>query len=320
MPLFIRLGKASMATTIYVVVSVGFVMLLAATLTLVVLNWSEKTLAPALSILLVGTVTTLATVLVTLKESSIENAFSTSVVLDVTDRAPLFINPEPTNPKLTSRLSDLSSLGRPVVNRDGKTVLTIEKPANDDERFRFTGELVQYQLVRAIQKLQRGGWTAGMFFGGSAATISTPMKLSNTQDYPKEVLLADLANNRFSNSDMERSRWEHSSFPLPKKTSLRLVHLAGGPNIGTEKYVVRLEKPMYFQIDFTVEPLLATGIGVLPNGLVLAPEMAARCQTYQLKITMKATFEKITAGNAYTQEYKDWAAWLFSNLRDSVGD
>ena len=67
-----------MATTIFATAIGGFVLLLAATITLVVLNWSEKTLAPVLSIALVGTATTLATVLLSLKESTLESAFATS--------------------------------------------------------------------------------------------------------------------------------------------------------------------------------------------------------------------------------------------------
>jgi len=71
----------------------------------------------------------------------------------------------------------------------------------------------------------------------------------------------------------------------------------------------------------TVEPLLATGLGIFPKGVsAAAPEVAARCQTYQFQVAMRATFEWITSGNQRTQEYKDWARWLFSNLQDRIGD
>ncbi len=193
-----HLKEAKMATIIIVVATAGFVLLLAATITLVALNWSEKTLAPVLSILLVGTATTLATVLVTLKESTVESAFPTSVVIDTNEGAPPSLIPDESNPKLTSRLSELARLGRPSVNRDGKAIITIQRPTSEDERFRFSGELLQYQLLHAIEKLQRGGWKAGMIFGASTATINNPMKLSNSQNYPNEELLAIAASNRFS--------------------------------------------------------------------------------------------------------------------------
>jgi hypothetical protein len=320
MRIFVHPGKASMGTVIIAIGIAGFVLLFVATVALVTLNWSEKTLAPVLSILLVGTATTLATVLVTLKGSTVESAFPTSVVFDTNQGAPLFVIPSQTNPKLTSRLSELARLGRPMVNRDGKAVSKIEKPASTGDMFTFGGELLQYQLVSTIETLQRGGWKAGMFFGASGATISNPMKLSNARDYSKAALLLAVANNRFSQSDMERFRWEHSRFPLPKNTTLTLVHLVSSASTGTEKYIVRLEKPMFFQINFVIEPLIGTGPGILPKGLDVDPQLAASCETYQFRITTQARFEKITAGNSQTQEYKDWAAWLFAGVKDNVGD
>ena len=59
--------KSRMATTIFVAAIGGSALLFVATVALVVLNWSEKTLTPFLSILMVGTATTLAALLVTLK-------------------------------------------------------------------------------------------------------------------------------------------------------------------------------------------------------------------------------------------------------------
>lgn len=313
-------GKASMGTIIIAIGIAGFGLLFVATVALVALNWSERTLAPVLSILLVGTATTLATVLVTLKGSTIESAFPTSVVLDTNQGAPLFVILNQTNPKLTSRLAELATLGRPVVNRDGKAVSTIATPASVGDRFSFSGELLQYQLVKIIEKVQRGGWTAGMVFGSSAATINNPMKLSSSQDYSKEALLSAVASNRFSQSDMERFHWEHGRLPLPKNTTLTLVHSVPSASTGTEKYIVSLEKPMFFQINFVIEPLIGTGPGILPKGLDVDPQIAANCETYQFRITTQARFEKITAGNSQTQEYKDWAAWLFAAVKDNLGD
>ena len=164
-----------------------------------------------------------------------------------------------------------------------------------------------------------GGWKVGQLFGASTATLSKPMKLSNIQDYPGTAFLAVVAGNRFSDSDMERFEWEHGHFPLPRNTSVSLIHVASSPEVGAEKFILRLRKPLFFQIDFVIEALGATGLGVLPSGLTLVPELTARCETYQFQVAMKATFEKLTAGNSQTQEYKDWANWLFSRLRDDLG-
>jgi len=308
-----------MATVIIVAGSVGFLLLFSATLALVLLNWSEKTLTPVLSIALVGTATTLAAVGVGLKSTKVESAFTTSIVLDTVAGTPPFLNVDPDSIRLSNRFSDFLRLGQPVINQNGKTVITIQKPNDEGERFTFCGELLQYYLTRTIKSLQRGGWKAGMHYGTSMASLTNPMKLSNTEDYPGNSFLDVLAANRFSNSDMERFGWKGLNIPLPKDTKVTLIHLP--PVKDVEKFIVRFAKPQFFVIDFTVEPLLGTGLGILPKGVsATQPEVAARCETYQFKISMLATFEWITAGNQQTQEYKDWAAWLFSNLQDRVGD
>lgn len=67
---------------------VGSALLFTVTVVLVLLNRSEKVLAPVLSILLVGTAATLAAVLAILKESKKEASFVTSVVFDTAAGAP----------------------------------------------------------------------------------------------------------------------------------------------------------------------------------------------------------------------------------------
>jgi hypothetical protein len=52
----------------------------------------------------------------------------------------------------------------------------------------------------------------------------------------------------------------------------------------------------------------------------VSPEVAAHCQTFQFQVTMRAKFDKMTAGNAKTQEYKDWVNALFAGVRERLGD
>lgn len=308
-----------MATLILIVAAGGFLLLTAATITLVVLNWSEKTLAPVLSILLVGTTTILATVLVSLKASTIESAFTTSVVLDTNEGLPPIIIPDASNPRVSARLMEFNRLGRPAVNRDEKTTITIQRPTNEDDRFRFTGELLQYRLLHIIGQLQRGGSKVGQMFGASIAAVKKPIQISTLEDYPGTTFLDVIVSNRFSNSDMERFFWEHIHIPLPRNTKVSLVHVPTS-SVGPEKFIVQLKKPLFFDIQFVIQPMGATGLGILPAGLTLQPDVAARCQTYQMQVTMQAEFEKITAGNSQTQEYKDWANWLYSGVKENLED
>jgi hypothetical protein len=312
--------EVEMAKAIIVGGSVGFCLLLASTIALVILNWSERTLTPVLSIVIVGTATMLAAVLVSLKQSTSEDIFTTSVVLDATQGMPAFVNPEGSDPKVYKRLRDLITLGRPFVEKDGKPTITVNKPNGDNEEFAFCGELLQYQILLTINKLQRGSWTFGMGDGVSFAQVSKPMKLSRTEDYPGKIFLPVVASNRFSNSSQQRFFWEHGHFPLPKNTSISLIHQAAVLTRSPEKHIVKLKKPMFFTIDFTVEPIGGTNVGLLPKGVSVPEDLASRSKTYHFKITIQATFERITAGNEQTQEYKDWVNWLAANLRESVGD
>ncbi|MGH9434083.1 MAG: hypothetical protein ACRD3T_21350, partial [Terriglobia bacterium] len=70
--------------------------------------------------------------------------------------------------------------------------------------------------------------------------------------------------------------------------------------------------------DMVVEPLGTRNNGVLPPGLGLNPAIAARCQTLDFVVKMRASFPWITAGNPQAREYKEWANWLFAGLKKNL--
>jgi hypothetical protein len=317
MSVFLR--GTGMGTMILAAAVVGGLLLFTATGILVCLNWNAKIVGQVLSIVLVGTAATLAAVASQLKTSRVESTLVTSVVIDTVDGAPPLVIPKAVNdPKVTSRLSELFSLGRPVVNENGVAVRTVPKPDTEGKRFTFCGELLQYRVFKVIEKMQRGGKKFGQTLGVATAAVSVPMKISKIQDYPGKSFLSVIAVNRFSNRQMEQFNWEHGHVPLPRHTNVSLLHVESSQTTGVEKFIVRLHKPRFFTIDFVVEPLGSTGLGILPGGLTLDPALAAQCETYQLQVTMQATFEWITAGSEESQEYKDWASWLFSGLREQL--
>jgi hypothetical protein len=168
--------------------------------------------------------------------------------------------------------------------------------------------------------MQRGGWTFGQVGGVAFSRVAIPMRLSKVRDYNGRDFIAILATNRFSNSDMEQIYWDAGHFPLPKETRVKLLYVPISPSTRVERHVVRLEKPHYFQIDFIVEPLGGTGLGVLPSGVQLDPKIAAVCETYQLKVTMDAVFKKFTAGSSESSEYKEWVNWLFAGVKERLSD
>jgi hypothetical protein len=308
--------RIRMGTFLAWTIALGSLALFIAALTLVCLNWSPKTITPVASILLVGIATTLVTVGIPLKETSISSLFTTNVVLDTRNgRPPFEVTPTPPG-KPNEQLSELFRLAQPTVTNDGKAVPTTADPKDDGERMAFACELIQYRIVRVIQELQRGRMQSGFFYGKSLATVTAPIKTSDSVDYPPAELLPAIATNRFSKSDGENLHWRSVGFPVPRKTKLR-VSL---PSANGGRYTLVLEKPLFFQATFTIEALPYLSAGPLPNGLVIRPEAVQYCQTYHFRVSMRAVFDKLTSGNSRTEEYKDWVNKLFDGIRDKLGD
>jgi hypothetical protein len=306
-----------METFLYWAIGVGCVALLLAISTLLWLNASEKTIAPIVSILMVGAATTLVGLVLSLKETTNNSDFAMSVVLNTRDgRPPLEVTDAPPG-KANVQLQALFELSRPAVNKDGKAVFTDTAPTNDAERIAFASELIQYRLVRLVQELQRGRTSGGFSYGTSFATVTAPIKTSDSVDLPLSEISAALTGNRFSNSAVEKFHWEKVGFPLPKGTTLALQSPAADQS---GQYAVVIAKPLYFRITFAISTLPWTSAGALPQGLSLRPELAPFCQTYHFRVAMSAIFEKLTSGNYRTQEYKDWVATLFDDVRNRLSD
>jgi hypothetical protein len=194
-----------MGTFLAWTIALGSLALFIAALTLVYLNWSPKTITPVASILLVGIATTLVTVGIPLKETSISSLFATNVVLDTRNgRPPFEVTPTPPG-KANEQLFELFQLAQPAVTKDGKAAPTTADPKDDGERMAFACELIQYRIVRVIQELQRGRTQSGFSYGRSLATVTAPIKTSDSIDYSPSELMTAVADNRFSKSDSENS-------------------------------------------------------------------------------------------------------------------
>jgi hypothetical protein len=313
-----------METLILLVGIVGFCLLSAFTVILVVLNWSEKTLTPVVSILVVGMATTAATVVVQLKRSTIDSMFVSSIVFDTGRGNVVFVIPDAAGTKVNTQLQELIRLSHPTVKQGDKTAPSVEPPTSETERIAFCRELLQYRIVHAIRELQRGGSKSGFSYGRAVASVDPPLMSSDSEDYDPSALLLALSANRFSNSDGEKWFWQHTKLSLPPKTTLHIVpRIANRPG----EYVpsptdIVLEKPLYFQINIAIEtlPYMTYPSGIVPEGLNVDSEVAKRCETFHYRVTMRATFQKLTAGSSRAQEYKDWVNRLFEGLKNELAD
>jgi hypothetical protein len=304
---------------------IGILLLGLATIGLVFLNWSDKVWNPLLSLLFVGTITTFVTVLVILKESKEEAAFTTSIVVDEDEHLPLFVFPQPQNLELSLRLSDLATLSRPVIQDGDKTVMTVSRPTNHEETVRFCGELLQYKAILLIKEILSTVWSSSQTTRADG-TISVNSKVfiqkkpSDLTNVPGQQLWPTVKKNRFSEGLMQQVHWgmEVSFYPLPRGTSLSISHLPPSEKTGVEKHIVVLEKPYFFTIKIIIEPIGVASLSSLPEGLGIAPEKAKRCRTYIYAVKLEAKFEKYTAGNWRTEEYKNWVKWMFTEIQERL--
>jgi hypothetical protein len=224
---------------------------------------------------------------------------------------------------VSRRQSDLFGLGQPVRRSDnGAAVRTVDVPRNDDEMLTFCGELLQYDFLKSIRDIQAGSqaMTSDLVHGRVTMSLELGAKLSHMTSYPATVFGSVIASNRFSNSEMESFYWDGLTFPLPTNTKIRLIHQVSSPETGPEKHIIQLRKPRYFDIEITLKPIMSPGPGVVPDGIILDPDVQKRCRTFRYQVSLRSDFDRRTSGKWETDELKKWAKWLFEELGKRLGD
>lgn len=247
-------------------------------------------------------------------------AFTTSVVFDEEEYLPAFVIPQKENLKLTTRLSDLSSLGRPLIREKETTQITISKPTNFDEIVIFCGELIQYKILTDLDEMQKGGWTVLQMSGTVSSEVKNPVKTSDLVKLSAEEMAQILLNNRFSTGISENLRWEYSSLLVPSGSKVSLQHLPSSEKTGADKRMITLEKQNFFKAEITIQTMGASTPSILPSGLRLPSNKAAKCRTYQFAVTLEAEFDNQASGTRQMQEYKTWLIWLFSEIQKRLSD
>jgi hypothetical protein len=237
---------------IYSAAGIGCLLLFLVTAILSKLNWNDEIRGRVFSVVLGGAATLLIAVLTTLKPSSFQKSFVTAVPFDDATSGPPWIEGVISN----LRWDKIAILARPAIQKDGKTVVSIIPPA-PEERFTFCAELVQYEIVKRIRDLSRGGRPRLTITRGQAqASLSPEMKLSTSNEIPGTTYSGEIAKNRFYDSDTERNYWKIAHFTLPPATMIQLDHVS--PPNGTEKFLIRLRKKMFFEYEIKIEPTLSS--------------------------------------------------------------
>jgi hypothetical protein len=306
----------------------SLLLLVAITVVLAHLNWSEKLYNPLLSLAFVGTATAFVTILLPLKGSQNETEFTTSVVVDETSHTLPLIMPDGRVTRVMNRLGELSSVSRPTRGTGGDTRITVQPPNTTDETFRFCGQVLQYAFVHELERLQRPSAGTSSIRGPGEGFIvrsasHTPFVMKEIENVPVDKISSALRENPFSDSQIEEFYWEHSKFSLPPDTRISLALVPGGEGSGPEKYVIKLEKPRFFSCEIVISGLFSTGHPgtSLPDGITVVPDSArGNWQTYTYQVRIIAKFEKLTSGNWRTEEYKGWTSFMTAALEQKWSD
>src|SRR5437773_3151730 len=245
-------------TFFWITALTGGVFLLAASIYLVSLNWSEEMWPRLISALGIGAITLLVAVLASLKGSREERKFTAAVVFDEATHRPPITWPDPDRAFDSDyqRMSRLTSL----------TLELKETPQTTGEVFTYCAELLQYKLLTDMRDIQRSGTGIGTALGASSSHVfpsQTIVKL------PDEVELQPFdfpgyASNRFSKTESAVFGWQkiYGGLRVPRGTRVELYKLAG-----PEKHVIRLFRKDYFTFEISVEPIVGGATGKLPEGL-----------------------------------------------------
>jgi hypothetical protein len=295
---------------IYSAVGLSFILLLSVTIILAKLNWNDEIRGRVYSIILGGTGALLLAILSALKPSSFQKAFV----------APVPFNEAAGGPPLTgggpnSRWDELAILARPAISKNGQTVITVSAPTTLDQQYSFCGELIQYEVVKKIRDLSRGGRpTISITPTGAEGALTPQMELPSGVEIPGSSYLSEISKNRFSASSSEQFYWQAALFTLPPGTKLTLDHVPATPVTGTEKFFIKLQKQMFFTFEIIIDPSLSSGPGAPPASLKMPEPVKQGTRTFFYRITTRAQFERLTSGSKEASEYRAWLEWLATSL------
>jgi hypothetical protein len=267
-------------------------------------NWSEKLWMPVITAGLVGTITGVLSILSGLQGVSTSESFATSVAVDKNTGSTLAVFSSPGFERKVLRQFAVGSL-----------LTNGEKPANAPDPTSPLLEALQYLAVRLISE-NRGGSLTSMASGTASAQLVAPAPDADLVDYPHEQLVRDFP--RFVNLPNEAFWWRIRKLQLPRGTNLKPFHVPSSPETGAERQGIRLIKPMFFTVEIQFETLgTATG---LTEGLSVSEGERLQAGSFFAKATIKSDFERLTAGNRRTEQYKQWVRWLSEHLRARLAD
>ncbi len=220
------------------------------------------------------------------------------------------------------RLASKSTAACPYHEIDGKTVLMVQVPTTDDQKFLHGVDALQCKILADMCDAQRGGWQQQWSAnkGVLPATITEPNTPEPIHRLPGTAILHALAQNRFAQSGMFRRRFEVAEIPFPEGTSIRLEARPSQPGVGPEQRRVVVAVPGKAMIVVSIEPRGAWSAGALPQGASVREEVLKYCRTFAFSVRFDA--EIIRSGNHedVVEDYKAWIKWLAGEIESRNAD
>ena len=319
-----------MFKALMIVAWLGFVFLLGATIILGSLNWNKfYTQFGALGLALAGTLAGLCTLGVILKGDTFSSAFTTFIIVNTDNHLPISPNDvsnftlaqDPNS--LMHRSLEYAGLASPKIqDQSGNEILLFEGPQNDQDETRFYEELLQYRLLIEIIKVQNPHpWvTVRVGTPGFSVGKSNAFGLTQFTNQPIVGVAPEVTTNRFSRNPVEQETIKVYPSRLPTNTRITLGRGEPSERISSETHSLVLVKPHFFRLEIVITPGSGSGTKNLPANSGVLPDIAAKCKTLTFEISMRAEFEKLTTGNYRTEELKNWARWVFSQLETKFSD
>jgi hypothetical protein len=311
------------------IVSSTAMVVLVGMLLLITSFWDNKIYAFFLAMAFCGAVTSLVSVGALLREEHLKENFFVSIPFDMSTASLPLVHPEFTSDAehviLLSRVAELSGIANrlgPVwnINNPPKGTKTDMAIHLDTEIARYCGELMQYHIFRVLHKLHDNLWFSSQLAVRAGEEVTHPFATLKMTEYQGGHLLKFVSTNRFAQPPSEQLFWSQSRLCLPEYTRVTLGEMVPSPGVAYGGHKVRLAKPGFFEIGFSVGLIGTSRRGVLPLGLNFPEEEKAHLRTFQYAAQMSVHFSRITAGNRQTKDLKRWARLLMRTVREAISD
>lgn len=305
-----------MPKVIYTLSIVAFGALFLLTLILTYLNFGPELRTRIYTSVAIGLVTILSTVLFNLKETVISTAFSVDIAFDDKENRPLKI------PMGEARYGDLAQFysNLSMIADLGQFWWNLPKehaPKTDDERIKFVGDLLQYKILQDVKN-----WIVPARIrpidnplpAQMRSTVEDSKHSSDAINIEGDIVRAALAENPVIRQPQLSLIWDDEMLRLPAGTKVKASYLSNSPQNGAPAHLLSLKKPLYFDVEFIVQPLLNAPKEGTPSQLNLTAQEAINARTFSFKVIMKATFHALTSGSKERGEYVTWVKWLFGKI------